>query len=157
MDVASLVQQIADRFTPSLNDHGIEISVARHSPVLLWLDPDFVEQILGNLISNVEKYAGAGKSLSLRIESNDREAVIDVIDAGPGIMAKQRADVFCPFAGLSSDLRASSGTGIGLSIARELARLHGGDLILKDTVKGCWFQVRLRSKDSAAEISTNES
>lgn len=153
VEVANLVRQIADRFTPSLNDHGIEVSLIAETGNSLWLDPDFVEQILGNLISNVEKYAGSGKSLSLRIESDNNEAIIDVVDAGPGITAAQRADVFRPFARLSSDLRSSTGTGIGLSIARELARLHGGDLILRDSARGCCFQVRLRSMNPAAETS----
>ncbi len=145
VNILELVQQIADRFAPSLNDHGIVVSVVGDKSPSLMVDPDFVEQILGNLISNVEKYSASGKSMSVQVAVGAAEAVIDVIDAGPGIPAAQRADVFRPFSRLSNDLRASSGTGIGLSIARDLARLHGGDLLLKESATGCWFQVRLRS------------
>ena len=146
VNVIELVRQIADRFTPSLQNHGIEIQVCGESNNALWLDPDFVEQILCNLISNVEKYAATGQRLEIRVAVNSEFATIDVIDAGPGIPAAHRANVFQPFSRLSSDLRASTGTGIGLSITRELARLHGGDVQLNDSATGCWFQVRLKSQ-----------
>lgn len=146
VNVIELVRQIADRFTPSLQNHGIEIQVSGESGNDLWLDPDFVEQILGNLISNVEKYAATGRRLEIRVAVSSEYATIDVIDAGPGIPVAHRASVFQPFSRLSSDLRASTGTGIGLSITRELARLHGGDVELKDSASGCWFQVRLKSQ-----------
>lgn len=146
VDVTGLVQHIADRFTPSLNDHGIEVSLSENGGGLLWLDPDFVEQILGNLISNVEKYAASGKQLQIRVAATGDQAIIDVIDAGPGIGASQKASLFVPFSRLSNDLRASTGTGIGLSISRELARLHGGDVTLMDSTVGCWFQVSLKSQ-----------
>lgn len=146
VNVIELVRQIADRFTPSLQNHGIEIQVSGEPGNDLWLDPDFVEQILGNLISNVEKYAATGRHLEIRVAVSSEFATIDVIDAGPGIPAAHRASVFQPFSRLSSDLRASTGTGIGLSITRELACLHGGDVELKDSATGCWFQVRLKSQ-----------
>ncbi|MCX7401129.1 MAG: ATP-binding protein [Planctomycetales bacterium] len=146
VNVIELVRQIADRFTPSLQNHGMEIQVSGGPGNELWLDPDFVEQILGNLISNVEKYAATGRHLEIRVAVSSEFATIDVIDAGPGIPTAHRASVFQPFSRLSSDLRASTGTGIGLSITRELARLHGGDVELKDSATGCWFQVRLKSQ-----------
>ena len=148
VSVAGLIRRIADRFAPSLNDHGIAVTLATETDRALWLDQDSVEQILGNLISNVEKYAAGGKSLTIRCSTSDTEATLDVIDGGPGIPATQRSDVFRPFARLSNDLRASTGTGIGLSIARDLARLHGGDVVLKESNQGCWFQVRLKSMPS---------
>ena len=148
VDVTELVTQIAERFAPSLQNHGLEVSVTGQSGTVLNLDADFVEQIIGNLISNVEKYGASGKLLTIRTSVTDQEAVIDVIDNGPGIAEHQRAALFRPFSRLSRDLRASTGTGIGLSITRDLARLHGGDVILKESETGCWFQVRLKSLPS---------
>jgi len=151
VDVTALVRQIAERFAPSLANNGIEVNVVGPAGCLLWLDPDFVEQILGNLISNVEKYAAAGQQLTIRTTLTPQEAIIDVLDAGPGIATTQRANLFLPFSRLSKDLRASTGTGIGLSISRELARLHGGDIVLKESVAGCWFQVHLKSQENPAQ------
>lgn len=149
VNVGELVRQIADRFTPSLNNHGIEVILDVQTDVVLWLDPDFVEQILGNLISNVEKYAAAGKQMTIRTSCTPKSAIVDVIDAGPGIPVSQQSGVFVPFSRLSRDLRASTGTGIGLSITRELARLHGGDVTLMESPVGCWFRVMLKSQDAA--------
>lgn len=151
VDVTELVTQIAERFAPSLQNHGVAVSVTGQSGTVLNLDADFVEQIIGNLISNVEKYGASGKLLTIRTSVTDQEAVIDVIDNGPGIAEHQRAALFRPFSRLSRDLRASTGTGIGLSITRDLARLHGGDVILKESETGCWFQVRLKSLPSPME------
>jgi signal transduction histidine kinase len=148
-NVAVLVQQIVERFTPSLTDHGIVASVEispSANPMaesLLQVDPDFIEQILGNLMNNVERYAADGKSLIVRCETTSDRVTIDVIDMGCGIAAEQRSNVFRPFTKLNNDLRASTGTGIGLSIARDLARLHRGDVRLLDAAQGCWFRVEL--------------
>ena len=144
-NVAALVRQIVDRFTPSLTEHGIVVKVEGHAEHNLKLDPDFVEQILGNLINNVERYAASGKSLIVRCATTESRVTIDVIDAGPGIAAHQRANVFRPFSRISNDLRASTGTGIGLSIARDLARLHDGDVRLLESAQGCWFCADLGS------------
>ena len=144
-NVAALVRQIVDRFTPSLTEHGIVVKVEGHAEHNLKLDPDFVEQILGNLINNVERYAASGKSLIVRCATTESRVTIDVIDAGPGIAAHQRANVFRPFSRINNDLRASTGTVIGLSIARDLARLHDGDVRLLESAQGCWFCADLGS------------
>ena len=148
-NVAILVQQIVERFTPSLTEHGIvpgvEIISSLNSKAegLLKVDPDFIEQILGNLINNVERYAAEGKSLHVRCETTSDRVTIDVIDRGCGIATEHRSEVFRPFTRLNNDLQASTGTGIGLSIARDLARLHHGDVRLLDAAQGCWFRVEL--------------
>lgn len=145
LDPVTLVNQIADRFGPSLEEKAIELKLEGQPGTLMNLDADFIEQILGNLISNVEKYAATGKLLTIRTTAADRNVTIDVIDAGPGIPEKFHSSVFEPFERLNNDLRASSGTGIGLSIARDLARIHGGDVTLEPSASGCWFRARLAS------------
>jgi signal transduction histidine kinase len=148
LDPGSLLKQIVDRFSPSLTERGLRVELDVSDCATLLLDPDLVEQIVGNLISNVEKYAAAGGTLKISGRCMNGQAVIDVIDAGPGIPREHREEVFRPFARVSSDLRASTGTGIGLSIARDLARLHGGDVKLLDSDRGCWFQVHLVSREA---------
>jgi len=148
-NVAVLVRQIVERFTPSLTEHGLVPCVEifsngdSNAEGILNVDPDFIEQILGNLINNVERYAAEGKSLLVRCETTSDRVTIDVIDRGCGIAAEHRSRVFCPFTRLNNDVRASTGTGIGLSIARDLARLHHGDVRLMDAPQGCWFRVEL--------------
>lgn len=142
------IERIVDRFRPSLADQDIEVLLESRSPKVQCLDCDVLEQILGNLISNVEKYAPPGSRLRIRSQQGAKELVLDVIDNGPGIPQAMQEHVFQPFARLTNDVNYAAGTGIGLSIARGLARLHGGNLALKPTPSGCWFQATLKSRES---------
>ncbi len=81
--------------------------------------------------------------ISSRVENDN--IIVDVADAGPGIPKSDRDRVFAPFVRGSNEISAAAGTGIGLSIARELARRHGGDLTLLKSEKGCAFRVVLKS------------
>ena len=109
--------------------------------------------ILCNLISNVEKYAADGKSLLLETSQREEGAsvvsTITVSDHGAGIPDQHREQVFKPFWRAGDQLSDAAGTGIGLSISRDLARLHGGDLILLNTHPGCQFQTQLRTPRAA--------
>lgn len=114
---------------PLLENKGFEIVSSLDGPATLNADPDALEQILGNLISNVDKYAISGKWISIRTEHDADSARIIVEDRGPGIPAGKRRAVFEAFERLRSDLTEGvSGTGIGLTISRELAQLHRGSL-----------------------------
>jgi len=138
------LRSVADQFRPSLESKGVEIilDLAAQRPVLF--DPDAVEQVVGNLLSNVEKYAGGGKMVEIASKQFEMKTVVRVVDHGPGIPAERQEAVFKPFVRLSDRLTEGvSGTGIGLAIARELARLHGGDLRLVATGRGACFELEL--------------
>lgn len=145
VNAVEVIRNIVERFAPSLAEHQIAARVSGSIPGTHTIDTDFLEQILGNLISNVEKYAAGGGVLQVHVAAEDACLLIDVTDAGPGIPSQYREEVFRPFARLDNDVRSASGTGIGLTIARELARQHGGDLLLMNSDKGCWFRIQLRS------------
>jgi hypothetical protein len=123
------VSRIVDFWKPLLENKGFEIVSSLNGPQTLMADPDALEQILGNLISNVDKYGNTGKWIAIRTEHDARNTRIIVEDRGPGIPSGKRRTVFEPFERLRSDLSEGvSGTGIGLTISRELAQLHGGSL-----------------------------
>ncbi len=143
--VDDVLQRTLERFRPSLEELQIEVSTDFSAAKPGRLDADFLEQIVGNLISNVEKYAASGKSLRIGSRVEDLMVMIEVADSGPGIPSSDRDRVFTPFIRGSNEISAAAGTGIGLSIARELARLHGGDLTLLSSDVGCMFRVVLQS------------
>ncbi|MFO0977300.1 MAG: ATP-binding protein [Planctomycetaceae bacterium] len=145
VQVVEVIRNILDRFAPSLSEHRIAATLTGTVEGTHRIDTDFLEQILGNLISNVEKYAADGQVLHVHVSSENDRLLIDIRDSGPGIPAQYREEIFRPFARLDNDVRSASGTGIGLTIARELARQHAGDLVLLNSDKGCWFQIQLRS------------
>lgn len=118
---------------PALEQAKIEVATDLQASDKVMVDPDAVEQILSNLLSNVEKYARAGGHVAVttRLLTGPRRLVMQVADCGPGIPHALRELVFEPFWRASDKLSDGvTGTGIGLDIARRLARLHGGDLVV---------------------------
>ena len=129
VDLAEVVTRLASHWRPILDKRGInlELEVPAEAPVQT--DADAVEQIVGNLLSNAEKYAAEGKWVRLCLCQAEGHWQILVEDRGPGIPSGKQEQVFEPFERLRSDLREGvSGTGIGLTISRELAQLLGGTL-----------------------------
>lgn len=143
-----LIHQIVDRFRPAFAEQNIDIQLHCDIESQLMIDADFLEQILGNLISNVEKYAAKGGLLSISSRIDGELLTIDVRDAGDGIAEADRAKVFLPFARVCNDVSYAAGTGIGLPIARELARLHGGNVELIDCESGCCFRATMKGQTS---------
>lgn len=106
-----------------------------------------LRQMLLNLLSNAVKFTPAG-SVSLQIESHPNGIYFTVVDTGIGIAPDKLPLLFQPFSQLDSRLnRQYSGTGLGLVLTRNLARLHGGDVTVESTVgEGSRFQLLLPSR-----------
>ena len=133
-----------EHFRPSLEARGVVVTFERGAPGRVRFDADALEQILGNLLGNVEKYAASGGRLAVTSHQEGETTTITVADSGPGIPPSHRERVFEPFHRVSNKLTDGvSGTGIGLAIARQLARLHGGDLTLEPSDEGACFRVVL--------------
>ncbi len=143
--VDEVITRVIERFRPALAQSGIEVSFDGSADSPVRLDVDAVEQILGNLFSNVEKYAAGGGSMQIVSRAQDERTTIEVADQGPGIPAALGESIFRPFYRISDRIDRSTGTGIGLSIARQLARLHGGDVVLLASKHGARFQVQLHT------------
>lgn len=124
-----VIERAVTNWRPLLESKSFKVEMKFQGPPNLEADADALEQILGNLLSNVDKYAASGKWVSIRTETDATVARVIVEDRGPGIPPGKRRAVFEPFERLRSDLNEGvSGTGIGLTISRELAELHGGTL-----------------------------
>lgn len=143
--VDDIIQQVVDSFRPSLEQKQFEVKLDLNARETVEVDPDMLEQILVNLISNVEKYAASGKWMKITSQLNNSLVSISVLDRGPGIDAEQRGQVFKPFGRASDNLSQSAGTGIGLSIVQHLARLHGGDANIVASGEGSQFRVTLQN------------
>jgi signal transduction histidine kinase/DNA-binding response OmpR family regulator/ligand-binding sensor domain-containing protein/HPt (histidine-containing phosphotransfer) domain-containing protein len=114
-----------------------------------------LRQILLNLLGNAVKFTAKGK-VTLRAAWTDGVGRFDVQDTGPGIAAAEAERIFEPFVQTEVGRRAREGTGLGLGLARELARLMGGDITVDGAVgRGARFrvQVRLPAADAAALAS----
>jgi len=102
-----------------------------------------VERIVSNLLDNAIRHSPAGEVVELAVEeSSGRDVKIRVRDRGPGVSAADRARIFEPFQRSGAARAEARGAGLGLAIARELARKHGGDITL-EAVEGACFVVTL--------------
>ena len=88
-----------------------------------------------NLVDNARRHA---QKVQLSVEPQDRGVQVVVDDNGPGIAPERRESVFRPF-----ESGALGGTGLGLTIARDIARAHGGDILLEESPMG-GLRARLR-------------
>lgn len=144
--VDEVIQRCVLAFSPALQAKGIVVHLDLHAEAVVMLDTEALEQILNNLISNADKYAASGAALHISSRLTADLSTIAVRDFGPGIAAAERARIFQPFYRVSSLLSDGvTGTGIGLDIARQLVRLHGGDLVLQDVDVGACFTLTLHT------------
>jgi signal transduction histidine kinase len=124
---------------PLADEKGIRIRVdGPTEPIRLYTDAGKLRQILVNLLANAVKFSAQG-DIVLRIEVVDAGAhlVLAVSDAGRGIAAEHHERIFEPFwRSDRTSARRQEGTGLGLSVARQLSRLLGGDLRLAASVPG---------------------
>ncbi|WP_328813928.1 sensor histidine kinase [Nonomuraea cypriaca] len=101
-------------------------------------------RLLTNLLDNAERHAETRIAVTVRRE--DGQAVLEVLDDGAGIAPDQREIVFQRFTRLDAARnRDAGGTGLGLPIAREIARAHGGTLTIEDSGTGARFVLRIRT------------
>jgi signal transduction histidine kinase len=154
-----LVDEVAETFTPSLKRRGVEIVVNGGEATHVLADPDSLRQILGNLLSNIEKYAAAGGLADITLAETCEDITMLVKDHGPGIPTREHERIFLPFHRL--DDRPSegvTGTGLGLAIARDLATAMGGSLrLVPQDGPGASFELRLPAAASANVITFPDS
>src|SRR5207249_2223864 len=90
-------------------------------------DPEKLRSIIDNLLGNAVKFTPTGGTIRVLTRAADREAMVDVIDTGPGVPLEERESIFDSFfRGRAKESGRIEGTGLGLAIAREFVEAHGG-------------------------------
>ena len=139
-----VVRTVVDSFRPALTSCSIETELTLDAANPIDADPDRLEQVVGNLVGNVEKYAADGRYLGISTSVADGYVELTVEDRGRGIPESAVPHIFDPFYRVDDSLTEGvSGTGIGLAIARDLTILHGGDLIYEALDRGSRFRLRI--------------
>jgi len=147
VELATVVRNAVDTSNPLIHAAGHQLTVSMPREPL-WLDGDPVRlaQILANLLNNAATYTEHGGRISVQAWREDGHALVAVRDNGTGIAADALPRMFQMFhRGSASSRRNPSGLGIGLSLARGLAEMHGGTISLKSEGpgRGSEFTVRL--------------
>lgn len=129
--LAQLAQQVALDWAPLARREGVDLGFDDAGAHDIEGQPDLLQELLGNLIDNAVRYAGTGAVVTVRVMENR----LLVEDNGPGVAPFERESVFKRFyRGATSTRR--DGSGLGLSIVREIARIHGATVALGETPGG---------------------
>jgi signal transduction histidine kinase len=130
-----MLGQLAELYAPQAEEQGIELRTSLAPGVWVRGHRQLLAQAMANLIENALKFTPAGGSVDIMAAVAGDRAALSVGDSGPGIPAAERERAVTPFVRLGN-AEARDGTGLGLSLAAAVARLHGGVLRLKDNHPG---------------------
>jgi histidine kinase len=126
IDLAALATDVTNHLQVQFDAKEVSLSIQGFGGLVINGDRDRLSQVLTNLVGNALIYTEPGGSVSITARSRGGEAVVDVSDTGRGLTVEERTGVFERF--YRGDRNAPGGSGIGLTIARSIARRHGGDV-----------------------------
>jgi signal transduction histidine kinase len=139
VDVRQLLEQVYQTFTEEARRRGIDYECSLDANPVISTDGDRLLQIVSNLLDNAFAWTPDGGRIALGLAADNGTIAVSVQDSGPGIGPAERKRIFRPFWS-----RAGDGTGLGLPIARQLARALGGELALDSEIgRGARFELRL--------------
>ncbi len=152
-DIAALLRESAETTRILLGSKPVEVDVIAHvSPLFILSDPLKVRQILTNLLSNAAKFTERGK-ITILLNEEDSKIRISVSDTGIGIKDEDTNKLFTAFTQLEdASTKRHEGTGLGLTITKNLIRMLGGSISVSSTYgKGTTFEVYLQKRSSLGE------
>ncbi len=136
VETSRLFEEVLSKVQPLMQQKDLDFEV--HLPEKmqeLQLDKDKIVAVLVNLLGNAAKYTPTGGHVALKVNLDESKLHIAVEDSGVGISSEELPMVFEKFFRSSDErVQAESGTGLGLSLAREVVRMHGGDILVESTL-----------------------
>ena len=143
------------------NQKGVNFTVDMvDEPIWVAGDSDRLAQVLSNLVSNATKFTSPGGSVSIKVRLREAAVLVEVKDTGIGIAADALPNIFGQFAQADSSIaRKHGGLGLGLSIAKRMTDLHGGELTATSDGlgKGSTFSLRLpRLSEAPKNVGTTD-
>ncbi len=149
VDIIAVVRSITMSVSQYIEDKGIKFAFeSTVGEKIIACDPDKIERIMLNLISNSIKFTSPGGEIKIKIEQGPAIIQISVIDTGTGIPEDKLDLIFNRFiqAGKAID-REQAGSGIGLSLVKSLVEMHGGNIFVKSQYgKGSNFTIEIPEK-----------
>jgi len=151
-NISELVLSTGADLQPLAASRGGHLDVQSEPRIEALVDRDRLRQLLVILVDNALRHGEPGGPVDVRTDRLGHELRLEVSDRGPGIPAEHRDKVFEPFLQLDGS-RASSGSGLGLTIARWIVNAHGGTIKLVDNGPGLVVQVLLPLRGSVEDSS----
>jgi signal transduction histidine kinase len=137
-DWVSLTREVIENFRPPAEANGYQFDVHLPvEPISIRGDADALSQVLLNLLSNGEKYGGTAKQITVQMVSDAATVRVKVSDRGLGIPRRLEQKIFDKFYRVNDALNSGiQGAGLGLALARQMARAHGGDVTYAARIGG---------------------
>lgn len=153
-DISAIVQNVVTMVQPLANDNGVLVSCVAQGDTRAEVEPRRIERIMRNLVVNAVEH-GEAKPVRIRVVGNNSAVAVEVADNGVGLSHEQAAHVFDRFwRADSSRMRKTGGTGLGLTIAREDALIHGGSLsAVGELGVGSTFLLAVPKKPGSSYVS----
>lgn len=145
VDFRKLIRLVSNNFDGLAREKNIDFVIETSDFILLQIDPDMIQRVFLNLLSNAFKFVPMNGKVKVHVEKKNSHVLFYVQDNGPGVPADQRLTIFERFRqGDGKFTRRFGGTGLGLSIAEELVKLHHGLIQVTDAPEGgARFTVKL--------------
>ncbi|TMF40136.1 MAG: hypothetical protein E6I27_01120 [Chloroflexi bacterium] len=125
-DIVELTDAAVDGVKMLLVGHEVKLDSPVHS-IDADVDPDRFQIVIRNLLSNAAKYSPAGTQIEVKVDRDGDKALVTVTDQGVGISMEDQKSLFTRFGRIDNNTHVQ-GTGLGLWLSREIARMHDGDL-----------------------------
>lgn len=145
LNISNLIRSVTASFKPGLEKKSIELSLNIPEEKTIWGDSDRLEQVFNNILSNAIKFTPKRGRIEFILEDVGDKIRVTVSDNGPGISKENLPKVFDKFSSLClDDSGVAKGTGIGLSIAKDIIEMHKGFISVEsEPAKGSKFLVEL--------------
>lgn len=143
-DLVRLVEDVAAEMEIQAQASEVTVRISGAAPTLA-VDPDLLSRTLANLLENAIRHAPTGSEVAVRLAADERGVEVRIADAGPGVPAALREQIFERFVQLQGDERASSrgGRGLGLTFCKLAVEAHGGRIWIEDGAPGAVLCLRL--------------
>lgn len=143
LDLSAILDELCDQLTAVTATH--EVTCAAPSDLIVHADEHALTRILTNLLTNATRYSPPGSRIQVTARRDGDHVVVEVSDEGPGIPVEDRERIFDMFyRGSDPAVMAQPGSGIGLSVVRDLLTLQEGNVVVIDGVaSGATLQIRL--------------
>jgi signal transduction histidine kinase len=131
VDLSQLARNLIERYRKVSSDHQFVLDIPAEYPVILG-DEERLTQVLSNLLSNAVKYSEPGSAITIEGKSSEDEITLCVSDQGSGILPEDRERVFERFYRAVPTSQSTTGTGLGLYLAKAVIEAHNGKIWIEE-------------------------
>jgi two-component system CheB/CheR fusion protein len=156
-DLAPLIEESFTVLQARAAQSHVKLSVEFNGPIpgRISACPRRLRQVIHNVVGNAIKFTNSDGWVDVKMSSKDRELKIEVTDSGCGIAAAKQQQLFRPFSQADTSIsRRYGGTGLGLTLSRQLARAMAGDVVLVKSTEGVGSVFRITIGTGASDLGT---